>query len=175
MQLQFTISPPYAPRFWSHVNRDGPIPDYAPHLGPCWLWTAGCTAKGYGRFNIGKRIRKMAHVVGYELVVGPMPEGLEPDHLCRVHACVRFSHIEPVTRHVNQLRGYGVLGINMRKTDCIRGHPLSGANLYVERSGGRHCRTCRGVRRAAVQPRQAPLTDTDCATLQRIDAITTVV
>lgn len=39
-------------RFWEKVNKDGPVPAYAPELGPCWIWTAFCLWNGYGRFGI---------------------------------------------------------------------------------------------------------------------------
>ena len=75
-------------------------------LGPgCWVWSGGKT-KGYG--VIRERGRKgrlrLAHVVMYEMVVGPVPDGWEVDHLCRVRACVRPSHLEAVTGMVNRQR-----------------------------------------------------------------------
>lgn len=96
------IRPP-SQRFWKHVDKDGPLPIIRPALGPCWLWTAANT-KGYGAFNRGNGITVPAHHWAYEQLIGPIPQGLELDHLCEVHSCVRPSHLEPVTRRENNLR-----------------------------------------------------------------------
>jgi hypothetical protein len=91
-------------RFWAFVDREGPLSTYRPDLGPCWLFT-GCTdTKGYGSFrHAGGNYR--AHRFAYELLVGPIPEGLQIDHLCRVLVCVNPRHLEPVTNDENQRRG----------------------------------------------------------------------
>ncbi len=125
-------------RFWPKVNKDGPIPDYAPHLGNCWLWTACLMKDGYGLFK-GQEKYLATHIFSYESEYGKVPDGLELDHLCRVHACVRPSHLEAVTHQVNMMRG-----IEGMKTHCPMGHPYSGENLYINPSGNsRTCRTCR--------------------------------
>lgn len=67
-------------RFWSKINRDGPIPEHRPELGPCWQWTAGLTC-GYGSFWAQGKTRR-ANRVAYELVYG-----LIPDELCVLHHC----------------------------------------------------------------------------------------
>lgn len=90
-------------RFWSNVNQDGPVPVYAPHLGPCWLWRGRPEANGYGVLKVDGKSRK-AHRYSYELLVGPIPEGLEIDHLCRVKNCVRYTHLEAVPPLENQRR-----------------------------------------------------------------------
>ncbi len=69
----------------------------------CWLWTASTDWYGYGWFWVGAPRR--AHRVCYEWLVGPIPAGLELDHLCRVPACVRPEHLEPVTHAENVRRG----------------------------------------------------------------------
>lgn len=128
--------------FWERIERCGPVSEYAPHLGPCWLWT-GRLHEGYG-IRSGKR----AHVIAYQLLVGPVPEDQVLDHLCRVRHCVNPGHLEPVTRRENALRGTGISAINARKTHCLRGHPLSGDNLYVNpKKGTRSCRICIALRR----------------------------
>ena len=139
-------------RFWAKVNKDGPIPEYAPHLGPCWLWegTQGRRGKAfYGIFGVGSKadgsMRSVyAHRFSYELGYGPVPDGLEPDHLCRVTLCVNWSHLEAVTHQVNMLRGYGVSGNNARKTHCLHGHRYTPENTYVrpDGTGWRQCREC---------------------------------
>lgn len=71
----------------------------------CWIWTAGTTGKtGYGAFHDGTR-SITAHKFVYELLVGPTPDGMELDHLCRVRLCCNPDHLEPVTHAVNTARG----------------------------------------------------------------------
>lgn len=77
--------------------------------GGCWEWTAAIDAHGYGRFGVPGRTRadwrmRLAHRVSYETFVGPIPEGLDLDHLCRVTACVNPEHLEPVSRRENVAR-----------------------------------------------------------------------
>jgi HNH endonuclease len=134
---------PLEERFWSKVDKDGPVPDYAPHLGPCWLWTRGLT-KGYGTFGMHGKVR-YAHIVAYELLVGVVPDGLELDHLCRVPACCNPVHLEPVTHAENIRRGdTSAQGAHWRaKTHCPQGHQYDDANTYVNPTGGRECRICK--------------------------------
>lgn len=107
---QRIINDPEA-RFWSKVDKDGPLPKWAPCLGPCWLWTPPVDrSTGYGRINID-RSNIGAHRFAYELLVGPIPEGLQIDHLCRVRACVNPAHLEPVT-----------VSENVRREMFARGH-----------------------------------------------------
>lgn len=76
---------------------------------PCWIWQRTLTGKGYGMMWDPNRKRLVpAHRYFYEHFVGPIPEGLHFDHLCRVHACVNPSHGEPVTTGENQRRGVRV-------------------------------------------------------------------
>lgn len=139
-------------RFWSKVDKDGPVPDYRPELGPCWLWTAGQWGEGYGRFWVSGR-PVSAHRFAYEFLVGPIPSGLQIDHLCRVRNCVNPAHMEPVTNRVNTLRGMGptVAGLRMStKTHCPQGHPYDEANTRWWRNE----RLCRACGRACVQRRR---------------------
>jgi len=93
-------------RFWAKVNLNGPVPTVRPDLGPCWLWEAACRIEdgGYGAFWDGKKTVR-AHRWAYEQIIGPFPEGLQPDHLCRVSACINPFHLEPVTSGENTRRG----------------------------------------------------------------------
>lgn len=106
----------------------------------CWLWHAS-TRGGYGQVRVGTRVRA-AHLVIYELLRGPVPDGLVLDHLCRQPRCVNPDHLEPVTRGENVLRGVGPTAVNARKVICIRGHVLR------ERPGAAHrwCWICRSER-----------------------------
>jgi hypothetical protein len=122
----------------------------------CWLWTASRKPCGYGQINLNGRPRP-AHRVVYELLVGPIPAGLQLDHLCRVRSCVNPEHLEPVTSRENTRRGRAVEALRelaAQMTHCKSGHPLSGPNMYVDAKGHRLCRACRrGWARQALGPR----------------------
>lgn len=120
-------------RFWAKVDKNGP--------GGCWPWL-GAVRTGYGRFAVQQKRLVQAHRFAYELLVGPIPDGLELDHLCRNRACVNPDHMEPVTSRVNTLRGTSPAARNAVKTHCDAGHPLSPENTYVW-NGQRACKTCR--------------------------------
>jgi HNH endonuclease len=139
-------------RFWAKVNKNGPVPDYAPHLGPCWLWTAGGHKRsGYGLYRTSRRYGKprslYVHRVSYVASTGrPIPERLEIDHLCRVRRCVNPAHLEAVTRKVNIERGTAYES-NRRRcaaiTHCPKKHEYTPENTYYYPNGARACRTCR--------------------------------
>lgn len=108
---------PVLARFMARVQRDATTTE-------CWLWTASRTPSGYGRFRPSRRPWVYAHRFAYEAQHGPIPPGLELDHLCRTPACVNPAHLEAVTHQENVLRGTGVAARNARKTHCLRGHRL---------------------------------------------------
>lgn len=92
----------------------------------CWLWT-GCTNSngGYGRVYLSNPKRsQVAHRYIWEQVVGPIPAGMELDHLCRVRNCVNPDHLEPVTRGENMRRGSQKL--SEEKIRAILTHPGDG-------------------------------------------------
>jgi len=108
----------------------------------CWLWTGYCDEKGYAIFRVGPEGTCRGHRFSFERFIGPIPEGLVVDHLCRVRCCVNPAHLEPVTDEENQRRGHhGVLYVP--KSHCPRGHPLAGDNLYEPYPHVRACKTCR--------------------------------
>lgn len=110
----------------------------------CWPWTGAMQGQGYGQY--GKPMR-LAHRISYEFFVGPIPEGLTLDHLCRNRQCVNPSHLEPVTRGENVLRGESLPARNARKTHCPKGHPYDDINTYVSpNTGWRQCKACRPPR-----------------------------
>jgi hypothetical protein len=127
-------------RFWHYVELSQGT--------DCWLWRGGLNGAGYGVFASGSRtdgsLRSvMAHRYAYELLVGPIPDGLYPDHLCRIPACVRPTHIELVTPQVNTLRGIGPSAVNARKTVCSNGHAFTPENTWHDpKRNTRHCRAC---------------------------------
>ena len=125
-------------RFWSKVQRAD--------VG-CWEWERALATNGYAQFWNGERL-VAAHRYAYELEVGPIPEGLVLDHLCRVPTCVRPDHLEPVTMAENTRRGFSAREV------CRRGHPFDGDNVRHLKNGSRRCRECariwqRGARRVA--------------------------
>ena len=114
----------------------------------CWEWIGANNGKGYGQFWDGTKL-VTAHGFAYGLLRGSIPEGLEPDHLCRNKKCVNPAHIEPVTRSENTRRGIGptLAGEKQRqKTHCPHGHPYSSENTYITPKGHRQCRICRRIR-----------------------------
>lgn len=115
-------------RFWAKV-----------HVTPgCWFWTGSLGSHGYGQLRVG-RSTGLAHRVSYELLVGPIAEGLQVDHLCRVLRCVNPAHLEAVTPRTNVLRSPSApTAVNARKTQCIRGHDFDG----IDCRGHRFCREC---------------------------------
>jgi hypothetical protein len=130
---------PVEVRFWSHVNKDGPIPANRPELGPCWIWSSKELWYGYGKYFLGGKLRR-AHLVACELAGKQIPEGLVADHLCRVRACVNPDHIEAVTQSENLKRSPLTPA---GRTRCGRGHDLTLTDSWYYYSGGRRrCRLC---------------------------------
>lgn len=128
-------------RFWQKVVK---------HPSGCWEWIGARNPSGYGHLGVdGKTV--YAHRFAYILLIGPIPAGLEIDHLCRVRACVNPGHLEPVTPKVNNFRSDSLSARNARKSHCEHGHPLDDRNTYSwvwSRTGRmeRMCRTCRRER-----------------------------
>lgn len=99
-----------------------------------------------------------AHRFLYRELVGPIPDGLEPDHLCRQRGCVNvFEHFELVPHRVNVLRGQGLIADKARQTHCLRGHALTADNISKAASAGnsRHCMKCSRIRSRARRERLA--------------------
>ena len=123
-------------RFWPRVRKLD---------SGCWEWTGARQAVGYGYFWDGKR-RTYAHRWSYERHVGPIPDGLTIDHLCRNTSCVNPAHMEIVTRAENNRRRHAL------RTTCPNDHP------YDRHNGTqRICSICRNAskRRSYAEKRAA--------------------
>lgn len=90
---------PVDQRFWKHVDQHGPPPPHQPQLGSCWLWT-GTTLNKYGGLWVDGRYQGV-HRVAYQMLVGPIPEGMVVMHLCDTPLCVRPDHLQPGTTQEN--------------------------------------------------------------------------
>lgn len=119
---------------------------------PCFTWQ-GCTTNGYGTIQAGKRslagnrVPSYVHVLMYQILVGPIPDGMELDHWCRNRACWNPEHTEPVTRRTNIARGRSIVADYMVRDECGRGHPKTTENQYVRPDGkGVMCLPCRKLR-----------------------------
>lgn len=129
-------------RFWMKVVIKGPD--------ECWPWIgalSGKPTKPYGKLFIGREhgrsVTVYAHRFADELANGPIPEGIEVDHLCNNGLCVNPAHFERVTPEENKRRQ------GARQTHCVHGHAYTAANTYIDGRGQRRCRACAQERRAA--------------------------
>lgn len=117
-----------------------------PHPCGCVVWAATRNNKGYGWFysnTAGRQV--LAHRWSYEYFVGPIPDGLDLDHLCSTPYCVNPDHLEPVTHAENQRR-MGARRGGRYVTHCRHGHEYTPENSYVDPRGKRLCRTCQRLR-----------------------------
>jgi hypothetical protein len=136
-------------RFWESVDRRGPD--------ECWPWLGFKNHDGYGRMRLAGDKRVWVHRFSYELLIGPIPQGLVLDHHCCVRHCVNPAHLEPVQANVNVVRGFGPSGLNARKSACKRGHEFVGRNVVIRVDGHRECRICMRLREMAYRCRQGGL------------------
>lgn len=131
----------------------------------CWIWDGTVGQRGgYGRVPAGKRgVSIPAHRLAYEYAKGPIPDGLQIDHLCRITGCINPDHLEAVDPSTNVRRGLvpataskHMKAVRARltaipRTHCARGHELTAENVYLERQhrDGSLTRKCRECKRTA--------------------------
>ena len=116
----------------------------------CIVWTGHILRNGYGTaWDVDLHKTVLAHRLAYQRTVGPIPDGLTIDHLCRNRACVNPDHMEPVSNRENQLRGESFSAVNARKVECIHGHN----RWAVLPSGKRCCTECTRLRMSARRAR----------------------
>lgn len=118
-------------RFMAKVRREG----------SCLIWIGAKTPLGYGRFRDANGKTVQPHLFFWRHIYGPVPGGLELDHLCRNPSCCWPDHLEPVT-HRENLRRSTSWSVNTNKTHCPRGHAYNATNTLIGKSGSRFCRMC---------------------------------
>lgn len=125
------------------MNKEGPIADAAPRLGPCWIWEGTRGQRGlYGYHYQGETESPRiigAHRYSYLLAHGSIPDNTEIDHLCRVTLCVNPHHLEAVTHRENILRGESPAAHHARKERCRCGSD------FVRKGRQRVCPVCSKV------------------------------
>lgn len=114
----------------------------------CWMWTGSVNTKGYAHMKISGKVWAVVHRVMYEYAKGPVPAGLQLDHLCRNKPCVNPDHLEAVTARENMHRGMAPSIRAHLSGICKRGHQLS-EGYRRKTDGGMSCRECRRIRRAS--------------------------
>lgn len=110
---------------------------------PCWAWKGSRDQRDYGTMSVGGKPVK-AHRFSYATFIGPIPDRLVIDHICRHHWCVNPRHLEPVAQAENMRRGRQP-GRRQQET-CRLGHPMREANVGYRSNGQRQCLACGRLR-----------------------------
>jgi hypothetical protein len=121
------LTPQDVQRFWSKVNKDGPVPAHRPELGPCWLWTAARFGKGeqrYGAFSINQKNYR-AHRVSHFIATGKDPADRLILHACDNPPCCNPAHLfqGETADNVDDCRKKGRMGKAAGDRHWTRKHP----------------------------------------------------
>jgi hypothetical protein len=147
VEMSFNFFEHYGPLFLAKVRKTK----------TCWEWIGAKSVRNpkftpvyYGVYTtkLPAKRRFYAHRFSYELHNGPIPKGLQIDHVCKNTLCVNPSHLEAVTPRVNVLRGNTTAAAHSKKTHCPKGHPYTGENLIQRIHRGMLVRECRECKRA---------------------------
>lgn len=115
--------------FWAKCSKSG----------ECIIWHGRPSGSGYGQVWSGGKL-VLAHRHAYSITFGPIPDGMQIDHVCGNVMCVNPAHLEVVTMAENMRRK------SLRRTECKRGHVYTDDNLYNDgKTGRKHCRACRAL------------------------------
>lgn len=127
-------------------------------INECWEWTGRLNSKGYGVFTVGSSTAYSAHKWLWELLFGPVPEGMVLDHMCHNKTdcnlgkhcphrrCGNPFHLRVTTPKENTQASPNYLG---RRTECKWGHPYVEGSYYMGKVG-RICYVCQ-LMRSAIQ------------------------
>ncbi len=113
----------------------------------CWEWSGSVEPSGYGRIQIARQ-GYMVHRLSYELLVGPIPDGLCLHHECENRLCARPDHLRPVTR-AEHIYLHKMWERRTQGDHCARGHALTIENTIFRGRHGRRCRTCQNASQRA--------------------------
>lgn len=135
-------------RFWSYVDKRS--------TDACWPWLRATPAPGYGEFS-GGGTRVKAHRASFYINIGPIPDGMVIDHVCRNRACVNPAHLRAVDHRTNSIENSTSFAArNAQKTHCPKWHVLAGSNL-VPSQKTRKCRICLNERQVLRNRRRRAL------------------
>lgn len=159
-------------RIWAKVDKRGTIPSHRPRLGRCWLFTGVRDHRGYGKITLNGRAHPVYRVT-WASINGPIPADLVIDHLCRNPACVRPTHLEPVTSRENQVRGESPTMTAHRLGICLRGHVMTPETAWMK-GNRRSCKICHraaAARRLQAHPpvKTGPLRGERCSSAKLTD------
>lgn len=133
----------------ARIDRKIRVVDQGTHES-CWEWLGAITDRGYGRVHHNGRPRK-AHRVTYELLRGPIPDGLVIDHLCRNRLCVNPRHLDAVSIAENNRRGARstASGLLIPLDKCVNGHDYTPENTVWRGGARKGCKECARARSAS--------------------------
>jgi hypothetical protein len=118
--------------FWTFVDKNGPVPEHRPDLGPCWVWTAGCDSNGYGVITVAKGKKDRTHRVAWQLGVGPIPDGMHVLHHCDNPPCTNYERHLFLGTHADNMRDMGDkerAGFQRHPEAAVRGEKSCNAKL----------------------------------------------